>query len=545
MRLAYSYRRFSTQEQRHGNSLSRQSKWEVEWIAKHPDVLLDDSLTFEDLGKSGFHGDNLKEGGGLKFFLDCCDAKRVKVGSFLIVESLDRLTRLEIDEALELFLSILRRGITIVTTEGEFDKANLKNITPLLVAIIQLIRGNQESARKRQFTTDNWEEKRAKLHEEKATKRIPAWLKMADDRKSFHLISERVQVVRQIFTWASEGLGITAIVKRLNAEKIAPIGLKNCWAKSSVTKMLHARTVLGEYQPHKGRGWGKRTPIGPPVVGYYPPIISEAVFYRVQDALKRRQTDRGPKGKNVRNLFTGLARDARDKTTFEIVDKGAKSSGPQIVSFGARRGQTGSVYVGFPYATFEYAILRWFRELDPSELLERRPAAELDLSAAEDKIAALDRKIVAIKKKIESADDCTPLLDMVVSLDKDRKATAATIERLKAESQNAASSDLNDVRELLERMDEMEDDELRDLRLRLKAKIRRLVNAIWVLLERDGKNRTAFVQVHLTNGLVRRLFIQWSPDRTFVQAREHVSGFSPWKDAKGRPVDLANWTAKS
>ena len=47
-------------------------------------------------------------------FIADVEANRVSKGSVLLVESLDRLTRQQIGDALELFLKLLRLGITII-----------------------------------------------------------------------------------------------------------------------------------------------------------------------------------------------------------------------------------------------------------------------------------------------------------------------------------------------------------------------------------------------------------------------------------------------
>jgi hypothetical protein len=67
---------------------------------------------------SAFRGRNAVKG-TLKLFLDALDKGVIKPGTYLLIESLDRLSRNEVDEAFELFMSIIRRGITIVTLSDE------------------------------------------------------------------------------------------------------------------------------------------------------------------------------------------------------------------------------------------------------------------------------------------------------------------------------------------------------------------------------------------------------------------------------------------
>ncbi|WP_319405795.1 recombinase family protein [uncultured Desulfosarcina sp.] len=68
---AYSYLRFSTPEQMKGDSFRRQSEAAVHFADNHR-LELDESITYQDLGVSAFHGKNVHEGafvsGGLKMF---------------------------------------------------------------------------------------------------------------------------------------------------------------------------------------------------------------------------------------------------------------------------------------------------------------------------------------------------------------------------------------------------------------------------------------------------------------------------------------------
>ncbi len=92
MRVAYSYIRFSTPEQARGDSLRRQMDLSAQY-ARDNGLQLDETLT--DKGVSGFRGQNIKEG-ALGSFLKHIQSGRIKPGSVLLDEALDRLSR---DEA--------------------------------------------------------------------------------------------------------------------------------------------------------------------------------------------------------------------------------------------------------------------------------------------------------------------------------------------------------------------------------------------------------------------------------------------------------------
>src|SRR5215204_3102835 len=109
--VAYSYIRFSTPEQAKGDSIERQLGRSREWASRH-NVRLDESLI--DRGISAFKSKNAAMG-HLKGFLDFIREGRIGRGSYLLIESMDRLSRDEIWPALTLVGEILTANVTIVT----------------------------------------------------------------------------------------------------------------------------------------------------------------------------------------------------------------------------------------------------------------------------------------------------------------------------------------------------------------------------------------------------------------------------------------------
>src|SRR4051812_44923696 len=96
---AFSYIRFSSVRQADGGTVKRQTAMRDAYVTRKK-LTLDDTLTLNDLGVSAFRSHNVKEG-ALAGFLEACRTGRVPRGSFLIVESLDRLSRDQIRPALQ------------------------------------------------------------------------------------------------------------------------------------------------------------------------------------------------------------------------------------------------------------------------------------------------------------------------------------------------------------------------------------------------------------------------------------------------------------
>lgn len=143
--LAYSYVRMSTDMQLKGNSLERQKEKSKEYAADNGLLLVEN---FEDIGVSAFKGKNLKHG-MLGDFITLIENKTVPVGSYLLIESLDRLSRENIFESIPLFIKILKSGIKIVTLIDEqvygAENADFKD---LLYPMVVLSRAHEESLAK-------------------------------------------------------------------------------------------------------------------------------------------------------------------------------------------------------------------------------------------------------------------------------------------------------------------------------------------------------------------------------------------------------------
>src|SRR6516225_3469256 len=115
---AYSYLRFSDERQSEGDSTRRQRNW-ADSIIKAEGWTLDTSLgVLDDQGRSGFRGKNKARGGKLGLFLQAIREGRVPLGSMLIVEDVDRLSREHPFKALDTIREILDAGVDIRTSDS-------------------------------------------------------------------------------------------------------------------------------------------------------------------------------------------------------------------------------------------------------------------------------------------------------------------------------------------------------------------------------------------------------------------------------------------
>ncbi|WP_449410597.1 recombinase family protein [Methylobacterium komagatae] len=318
---AYSYLRFSTADQAKGDSFRRQAAL-AEDYARRNGLDLDTELTFEDRGISAFSGRNRRKG-ALRTFLDLVDEGIIPEGSYLLVESLDRISREAILEAQGTFLMIINAGITLVTLKGSprvYSRETVTaNPTDLLISLIELIRAREESETKSGRIKADWLKKRERAAQGEAiTSQVPAWLRR--DGKKLAVIPERAEVVRRIFELTLRGEGQHAITSILNKEGVPAFGGGRLWHRSYVKRVLENPAVIGTFTPHRMVD-GHREPMEP-IRSYFPAIISPETFEAVR-ALDRPVGKAPPTA--MASIFSGLA-------------KCEECGGPMIR---ARKGNTG------------------------------------------------------------------------------------------------------------------------------------------------------------------------------------------------------------
>lgn len=319
----YSYIRFSTDEQGEGDSTRRQTEWRDRFLANHPAYVLDDELKLLDDGRSAYKDEHRGKGGKLGQFLDHVEQGRIPTGSILLVESIDRLTRLEPFTALEMLcFGLIKHGITIQTQIACYDRDAMNN-GQIHGLIAEITRAHQESKHKSERVRAALDTKfeAARTNGTLVTARCPAWLrtvgpngetKQADgkaipakDAVRVEPIPEAVETIRQIFAMKLEGFSQRRIEKELNDGAVWQ--RPNDWRTSYIKKILNNPAVIGEYQPHRRDGDGNRKPEGPPLPNYFPAIIDPETYHAVKQMLDANRGKGGRTGKK-RNIFTHIVK---------------------------------------------------------------------------------------------------------------------------------------------------------------------------------------------------------------------------------------------
>ncbi|OSJ19741.1 recombinase family protein, partial [Bradyrhizobium canariense] len=418
MAKAYSYIRMSTEAQLKGDSLRRQLELSRRYAAAR-NLELHESFSPPDIGVSAYKGANVSTG-SLGKFLQAVETGQIEQGSYLLVESLDRLSRQEVLKSLALFLQIINSGIVLVTLADEriFRRESM-NEADLFISIGVMSRAHEESRTKSTRISHAWENKRRQAKQRKLTAMAPSWLKLNADRTDFYILEDRAEIVRRIFQEAASGVGIFTIARRLNLSRVPPFGRSNGWHTSSVNKILTHRAVLGFFQPHRVIN-GVRTPAGDPIEAYYPAIVPEDLFYAAQAGLEQRRfSGAGRKGETISNLFGRLAACAYcgSRMHYENKGRGPKGGAYLICEAGFRRHNCKPAR--WRYSSFEASFLAFVQELDLQSVLASDDQANQRNALSKKKEALLGR-LSELSRQRENIFSLTKRADFKYAYDEGR-----------------------------------------------------------------------------------------------------------------------------
>jgi len=416
---AYSYIRFSTDRQKLGSSLSRQTESAQRYCDLN-NLELDVTLNLQDLGVSAYRGKNFLEG-ALKAFLDAVGSHQVPKGSFLLIESLDRLSRARISVAYRLFQDILSSGVNIVTLSDNhvYKPDAADNLIEIIISIMLMSRSHEESAIKGTRVADAWNRKKEAAQEGvKLSKTCPGWLKLSDDRASFEQLNDRVQAVRDIYRMRLDGVGIQTITTRLNSKGVRSFK-GNGWGTTTVKRILTNPYVIGVYQPHR-RVYSEtthtysRVPDGEPINDYYPAIIDTSTFYKVQETFRNNTITKGRRGE-FPNLFRGLLKCGKCQGSIRFGSKGKKNR--HLVICHSSYFKKGCDAKGKAYHLIEPTLIKVLSILDYGRIL--KPDDDLDTSIYELKqsITDLDVRLSNLGDAIASSGGSLTLIEKLGSFE--------------------------------------------------------------------------------------------------------------------------------
>ncbi|MDR6927118.1 recombinase family protein [Pseudomonas sp. BE134] len=325
-KLAFSYVRFSSLKQRHGNSLKRQNDMVSKWLLAHPDYALSDEASYHDLGKSGFSGAHLDNAFGR--LLAAIEDGTIPKGSVILIEAIDRAGRMEPMEMLPLLSRIVNAGVDLVTLDDgiTYDRASVNsNHLFLLVAKVQQAHQYSDALSRRLKAA--YKAKREKAAAGLgATRRMPLWIrdgKLRDDIAPF---------VTQVFEDYAAGIGERRILARLKGqhpefETISP---------STFHRWIRNPVAVGRWND---------------IEDVWPAVVSKELWFRVQ---KRINDSAKPASAWSKHLLAGIVKCARCGKNYCVGGKGA----PTMLCVTRHRFGDGvdgcKNSRSIPYAVFDY-----------------------------------------------------------------------------------------------------------------------------------------------------------------------------------------------
>ncbi len=311
---AIGYARWSSLEQSKGSTLERQIQ-EIERFSASNGWKLVGQVT--DEGTSAYTGANIQTG-NLAQLVHSIEQGEISRDIIIVVEQLDRLSRLPPSQVVSWIQRVTALGVTIATAnDGQLINSRMIDANPMqfMSIVFNSFRAFQESKHKSERLASSWRMKRERLEagdRTPLTSVCPAWLKL--DRAAGHYVQipDRVAVVREIFSRTVAGDGKRAIANDLNGRGVETWGRgaskATGWHASYIQKILENPAVLGEFRPHtKARGELRRRQVGDPIQGYFPAVITEKEWQQVRARKAVGKGNDGQRGE-VSNILSGLCR---------------------------------------------------------------------------------------------------------------------------------------------------------------------------------------------------------------------------------------------
>ncbi len=360
MPIAYSYKRFSSEKQARGDSLRRQTELAESYISSNPhlNLILDQERHLTDEGMSAYKGVHLKKG-ALGVFIRAVEDGQIEEGSYLLVESLDRLSRGQPSDALPQLIDLVKSGIVVVTLNdnriySEESISGTNGSFVLMQSLVGMARAFEESETKGKRVRAAWENKFKKIKDGiQLTKRVPFWL---NSDRTVRL--EKVAIVNRIFNDYVSGKGSKVIATELNNEQVeTPTLAAKYWHESTVKKILNSSSVIGTLKTADGQSHE----------GYYPAVISKELWVEAQltkgsDTRRRSIINRIMPSAEVNRPLAGLlkctcgATIVRAAKTGRVRKDGTKNMWELLVCSRARVGGHGCLYKSLSYSKVLKAI---------------------------------------------------------------------------------------------------------------------------------------------------------------------------------------------
>ncbi|MDB6192016.1 recombinase family protein [Vibrio parahaemolyticus] len=272
--------------------------------------------TYQDLGKSAYKGEHLENELGL--FLSAVKSGGVAKGSILVVYSLDRLSRLEIGYAKQTYYDLTNNGVSVYSiADNHLYRGH--NAADDIVSTITFERAHNESKIKSRRVIDSHKEGHKRWKETSESQRnlgrTPLWIDQSTN--TFNINAEGVKKAVEM---KIAGYGDLKIKQYLDANfeykatrKKGRVKQANTWDYTAIYQLWDRRSLFGE-KTFRIEG------VEYVMENYYPALIDEDTFLKLQASKKRKQGRETASGKI--SLLKSLCRCGICGGAMVFVDKG-------------------------------------------------------------------------------------------------------------------------------------------------------------------------------------------------------------------------------
>lgn len=462
-KILYKYIRFSSIQQAKGSSFSRQNA-RLDKYAEENGFEIDDSFDLRDFAKSGFHGINKEIDQGLGRFIAAIDKGLIPTdgSAYLAVEQFDRISREDIDKAQDLFKSILRKNVNIITLmDGRiYTKKSLSNFMEVLYSLFLMEQAHQESLKKSDRIKGAYANKVKKLKELAAEQKesieewsknnsgkkpeleplinqiqfssqVPCWIdqkiEIIGGRKfrKFVINEEKAKIIRYALSLLSDENGYMNVSSKLNEEGIARIDFnsnrkrstrKDIWTNRAINEFVNSDAIFGDLSLHENffaekefdydgvtasKKVSKRTHIEN-IQNYYPAVVDKKFIMGLRARANSKKKGRVAGRSTTNNLFQNMLFCGRCGDSMHLLQsKRTTNKGTYqrfYVACYAARHKACTAKM-FPYEQLEEQLVKYL--INPVNTAELNDEGKVIEAKRQEKLIVLKGEIEEIQKRID------------------------------------------------------------------------------------------------------------------------------------------------
>lgn len=299
MPKAYAYVRWSTAEQgEEGRDSHDRQTTPLRAFTEATGIPVVETII--DKGVSAFKGANARIG-QLKGLLDRIESGEIERGDYVIVESIDRLTRQKLNDSVELIQSILKKGVrlhTVIDQKTYSHDDPSRDLETLLMVGVIAKRAHEESDTKSKRLKSSWLKKRDAAETTIIRKQCPYGFRYDEQANAFVIVEDEAQEIRHIFDLLKH-MGILESIKRVNQYS------KRRWTRKHIDELIKTKSPIGVLCLNRRKDDGNGRILDRYIPGYYPKIIEDTDFDAAVSAIKSRFNERksGRRAANNYNIF--------------------------------------------------------------------------------------------------------------------------------------------------------------------------------------------------------------------------------------------------